>query len=292
MPSATIAPVLRFDLFRVVEQRPERWLMQDRATHQVGLAQDETECDHARKRGTEDSCRCKAERFEQPRGVIRLLFGRGRRPTRRSGAPPVAPAVIGDDRELIRKEFGEPLKIAAIAGCAHDQQNRRAGTSDLVVKLGAVYLEHAIKAIDGSWKRCRRGEACSLPLASVYRNTSLTPPLDEQEKSPRARASLSPSRGRRSRATLRHSAWECRFGRKAVVSRRPEQIGWERIVRTADSPEIAAASHLRLSLENIPPWFRWRRSWARTTTHSRRAISLPGAGPSPPARQPRRKVPP
>ena len=56
--------------------------------------------------------------------------------------------VIGDDRELVGEQFGEPLEVPGVAGCAHDQKKRRTGASDLVIRLGAVDLEHVIRVWD------------------------------------------------------------------------------------------------------------------------------------------------
>ncbi len=76
---------------------------------------------------------------------IQLLLGRGRSPAVRSPAPSVASPVIGDDRELVGEQFGEPLEVPSVAGCAHDQENRGAGATDLVKKHGAVDLEQVIR---------------------------------------------------------------------------------------------------------------------------------------------------
>lgn len=122
--------------------------MQDRATYHAGMAQDEANRDHPRERAAKDRRRRQAERLEQRRGVVRLLLDRSRSPARGSGTPPVAPPVVGDDGELVREQFGEPLKVPGVAGCAHDQKKRGTGASDLVVKLGAVDLEHVISLCD------------------------------------------------------------------------------------------------------------------------------------------------
>ena len=122
--------------------------MQDRGAYRPGMAEDEAKRDHPRKRGAKDCRGRQAEPLEQRRGVVRLLLGRGRSPARRSGTPSVATPVIGDDRELIREQFGEPLEVPGVAGCAHDQEKRGTGASDLVVKLGAVDLKHVISLCD------------------------------------------------------------------------------------------------------------------------------------------------
>ena len=83
--------------------------------------------------------------LEKRRGVVRLLLGRGCSPARRSRAPSVATLVIRDDREPVREQFGEPLKVPGVAARAHDQENRGTGASDLVVELGAVDLEQVIR---------------------------------------------------------------------------------------------------------------------------------------------------
>ena len=121
--------------------------MQDRAAHHPGMAEHEANRDHPHERRAKYHRRRQAERLEQRRGVIRLLLGRSCSPAGRSRRPSAATPVIGNDREPVREQFGEPLKVPGVAGCAHAQQNRGTGAPDLVVKLGAVDLEHVISLI-------------------------------------------------------------------------------------------------------------------------------------------------
>jgi hypothetical protein len=55
-------------------------------------------------------------------------------------------------------------------------------------------------------------------------------------------------------------------------------LGWERIVRTGGAAEIAAASRIRLNLEDDPALVPLETLPAATTTTSRGATSRPGAG--------------
>jgi hypothetical protein len=126
----------------IIEQREQRWLVQDRTPHRLGVVQHRREREDPTAAGAEHHCGGETESVEQCRCVVGLLLRRGRIPTRRAGATAVPPPVIGHDRALLGQDVGESVEHAAASAGTHDQQQRYPGTPQLVGELGAISPDH------------------------------------------------------------------------------------------------------------------------------------------------------
>ena len=128
------------DRVEVVEQRVHGWFVQDCTAHERGVAGQHPESEVPAAARAEDGRRTDRQCIYEAGCVIRLLLGRGRRPSGRNRTPPVAAPIVGDDSELVGKTICQRVEMTAVARPAHDENNRRAAAADLVVKLGPIQL--------------------------------------------------------------------------------------------------------------------------------------------------------
>ena len=134
----------------VGQELHHRGLVDDERAHRVRVGGRQVQADHAAAAVADDVRGVVAHDREEPAGVVGVEVDPqvlGRAVERAAG---VAARIACHDRVAVRERLGDGLEAPCVGRSAGDQQQRGAGSTDLVVQRGARDLHRRLDGLHGS----------------------------------------------------------------------------------------------------------------------------------------------